>query len=57
MRQESAATPGRSAPTEGKPLTRVNWLLRQLPGAPSDLLVSATTLRARSEGQSHRLDK
>jgi hypothetical protein len=45
------------APTEGKPLTRVNWLLRQLRGAPSDLLVSATALRARTEGPSHRLDK
>lgn len=29
------------APTEGRPLTRVNWLLRQLPDAPDGLRIDA----------------
>ena len=45
------------APEEGKPATRVNWLLRQLKEAPSDLLVSATPLRARADGPSFALAK
>lgn len=30
-----------AAPTEGRPLTRVNWLLRQLPDAPDSLRIDA----------------
>lgn len=36
-----------TAPTEGRPLTRVNWLLRQLKDAPTDLRVEASLLRSR----------
>lgn len=39
-----------SAPADGRPVTRVNWLLRQLQGAPPGLLVSVTTARKRTRG-------
>lgn len=35
------------APAEGRPLTRVNWLLRQLKEAPDALRVEASHVRAR----------
>jgi hypothetical protein len=35
------------APREGKPTTRVNWLVRQLASAPDDVRVEAFALRAR----------
>ena len=38
------------APKDGRSLTRVNWLLRQLKSAPDSLRVEAFTLRARGAG-------
>jgi hypothetical protein len=43
------------APTEGKPATRINWLIRQLKEAPDDLLITATSARSRAAGPSHPL--
>jgi hypothetical protein len=43
------------APTDGRPATRVNWLLRQLQAAPAQLQVRANTARARQAGPSYRL--
>lgn len=43
------------APSEGRPATRINWLVRQLKGAPDDLLVTATSVRARDSGPCHPL--
>ena len=43
------------APTEGRTSTRVNWLLRQLKDAPKDLMVTASSARARDSGPSHPL--
>lgn len=43
------------APDTGKPATRVNWLLRQLRAAPTELQVRAQTARAREAGASYRL--
>ena len=43
------------APSEGRPSTRINWLLRQLKDAPDDLLVIATSVRARDSGPCHPL--
>jgi len=45
------------APTTGRPTTRVSWLLRQLKGSPSNLLVTANGARKRDIGPSLRLDK
>lgn len=36
-----------SAPAEGKPLTRINWLLRQLKDAPDTLRIEAFAVRQR----------
>jgi hypothetical protein len=41
------------APATGRPLTRVNWLLRQLQDAPADLRIEAIASRARGGGPSH----
>jgi hypothetical protein len=41
-----------AAPTEGRASTRINWMLRQLRDSPSDLLVTATSSRAKSAGPS-----
>jgi hypothetical protein len=38
------------APREGKPTTRVNWLVRQLKDAPGHLCIEATALRQRGSG-------
>ncbi|HZJ27804.1 MAG TPA: hypothetical protein VFF40_12465 [Acidimicrobiia bacterium] len=37
-----------SAPQEGRPTTRVNWLLRQLKNSPDDVRVDAFGLRSRT---------
>jgi len=38
------------APTDGRPTTRVNWLLRQLHDAPDSLLIEAVAARTRGAG-------
>jgi hypothetical protein len=43
------------APTEGRTLTRINWLLKQLKEAPRDLMVTAASVRARDSGPCHPL--
>ncbi|MGA9921629.1 MAG: stress response protein, partial [Candidatus Dormiibacterota bacterium] len=43
------------APADGRPATRINWLLRQLQGAPPHLQVRANTVWARQLGASCRL--
>lgn len=43
------------APREGRPTTRVNWLLRQLKDARADLRVEAFILHARGDGVSELL--
>lgn len=44
------------APKEGRPRTRVNWLLRQLRNAPGSLRVEVFSLRARGAGATELLD-
>jgi hypothetical protein len=44
-----------SAPEEGRPVTRVNWLLRQLRDSPEDLRVEALTPRTRGAGTAELL--
>lgn len=41
------------APTDGRANTRVNWLLRQLQGAPTTLHIRANTVRSRDAGPSY----
>jgi hypothetical protein len=41
------------APSEGRPGTRINWLLRQLADAPANAMVVATSLRAKDDGPCH----
>jgi hypothetical protein len=43
------------APREGRPTTRVNWLLRQLKNAPDTLRVEAFAARARGAGAAELL--
>ncbi len=43
------------APGQGRPTTRVRWLLRQLATAPEGLLVESTTARARTAGPCYAL--
>ena len=43
------------APAEGRQLTRVNWLLRQLKDAPGDLRVDAITAWSRGDGTAELL--
>lgn len=43
------------APREGRPTTRVNWLVRQLKAAPDDVRVEATTVRSRGPGAAELL--
>ncbi len=43
------------APAEGRASTRINWLLRQLKEAPSDLMIIAASVRARDSGPCHPL--
>jgi hypothetical protein len=38
------------APGEGRPTTRVNWLVGQLKNAPAQLCIEATALRQRGSG-------
>jgi hypothetical protein len=45
------------APREGRPLTRVNWLLRQLKDAPEDLRIDAFVVRSRGASQSEQIRK
>jgi hypothetical protein len=44
-----------AAPSEGKPTTRINWLLRQLKDAPDDVLITAVSARAKDSGPCHPL--
>ncbi len=43
------------APREGRALTRVNWLLRQLKDAPDDLRIEAFIMHGRGDGVSELL--
>jgi hypothetical protein len=43
------------APSEGRPNTRINWLLRQLKDAPANTMVVATSVRAKDSGPCHPL--
>jgi hypothetical protein len=43
------------SPSEGRTATRINWLLRQLKDAPADLLVIATSVRAKDSGPCYPL--
>ena len=43
------------APNDGRPTTRVNWLLRQVSTASDDLLVEAITAHGRRPGAAHPL--
>jgi hypothetical protein len=43
------------APSEGRPATRINWLIRQLKESPGDLLITATSARAKDSGPCHPL--
>lgn len=43
------------SPKQGRPLTRVNWLIRQLKNAPSDLRVEATVVNGRGPGAAELL--
>jgi len=43
------------APREGRPQTRVNWLLRQLKGGPDNIRVEAFALHARGAGTAELL--
>jgi len=45
------------APSEGRPLTRVSWLLRQLKTAPNDLLICVQGPRSKDQGPTIRLDR
>jgi hypothetical protein len=45
------------APREGKPLTRVNWLLRQLKDAPDDVRIDVFVVRSRGTSRSELLGK
>ena len=45
------------APGEGRPMTRVTWLLRQLKGSPNDVLLCANGPRVKDIGPSLRLEK
>ena len=43
------------APKEGRPATRVNWLLRQLKVAPESLRVEAFAMHGRGTSSASRL--
>jgi hypothetical protein len=43
------------APSDGRPSTRINWLLRQLKDAPANAMVIATSARAKDSGPCHPL--
>jgi stress response protein SCP2 len=45
------------APAEGRPLTRIRWLLRQLTSAPATVRVQALTSYTRAESAALRLDQ
>lgn len=45
------------APKEGRPGTRVNWLIRQLKGAPDSVRLEAFVLNARGAGATELLSK
>lgn len=50
-----AASLAFSAPAEGRQLTRVNWLIRQLKDAPDDVRVDAVTAWSRGDGTAELL--
>ncbi len=43
------------APREGRPTTRINWLVRQLKNAPDDVRVEASAARSRGPGAAELL--
>jgi len=43
------------ATKEGRPATRVNWLIRQLKNAPESLRVEASAMHARGPGNAELL--
>lgn len=45
------------APREGRPTTRVNWLVRQLKDAPGHLCIEASTAWQRGRGPARTLDE
>jgi hypothetical protein len=45
------------APREGRPTTRVNWLVRQLKTAPGQLCIQPSTAFQRGRGQARTLDE
>lgn len=45
------------APREGRPTTRVNWLVRQLKTAPGQLCIQASAAWQRGRGQARTLDE
>jgi hypothetical protein len=45
------------APREGRPTTRVNWLVRQLKNAPGQLCIEPSTAFQRGRGQARTLDE
>lgn len=45
------------APREGRPATRVNWLVRQLKTAPGQLCIQTSAAWQRGRGQSRTLDE
>jgi hypothetical protein len=45
------------APREGRPATRVNWLVRQLKNAPGHLSIQPSAAFQRGQGQSRTLDE
>ncbi|HUY50161.1 MAG TPA: hypothetical protein VMV92_31400 [Streptosporangiaceae bacterium] len=46
-----------TAPREGRPTTRVNWLVRQLKNAPGHLCIEASTAWQRGRGPARTLDE
>ena len=46
-----------TAPREGRPTTRVNWLVRQLKSAPGQLSIEAATAWQRGPGPARTLDQ
>ena len=46
-----------TAPKEGRPTTKISWLLRQLRSGPNDLVITIQGPRAKDVGPSIRLDR
>ena len=45
------------APREGRPTTRVNWLVRQLKAAPGQLCIQPSAAWQRGRGQARTLEE